>query len=240
MTDESIRVEIPSHYAHEGEPPATSEAWASRRRYAAALRRLGELAVTHDLDEAQLDRLTAALEEQITALETADQQYGKNSRTGSYADALTAEQQALRNVVSHELSPLVGLANPLAPPLNMWFDGDKVHGRVTLGWQYEGPPGCAHGGYVAAIFDEFLGSGQLLAERPGPTGTLSLRYLKPTPLNTELCLTGWVERQDSRKNLLHGELSCDGQVLVSAEGLFILIPPERHHPNAGTTGLAAD
>ena len=233
-------MEIPPHYAHQGEPPVTSETWAARRRYAAALRQLASLAVTNDADAEQLDALTAQLGEQIETLGAVGQKHGKNSHAEFSPGASTAEEQALRNVSSHELSPLVGLANPVSPPLNMWFDGDKVHGRVTLGWQHEGPPGFAHGGYVAAIFDEFLGSGQILTERPGPTGTLSLRYLRPTPLNVELTLTGWVERQDSRKNLLRGELSCDGQVLVSAEGLFILIPKERYHPNAGSTGIAAD
>ena len=55
-------MEIPPHYAHEGEPPATSEAWSARRRYAAALRRISALAVTNDADAMQLDALTAQLD----------------------------------------------------------------------------------------------------------------------------------------------------------------------------------
>ena len=39
---------------------------------------------------------------------------------------------------------------------------------------------------VAAAFDEVLGFVQSLSGRPGMTGTLTVRYRKPTPLHTEL------------------------------------------------------
>src|SRR5687768_7534483 len=47
-------------------------------------------------------------------------------------------------------SPLMGRANPLAPPIELERADDMVRGRVTFGSAYEGPPGCVHGGYVAA------------------------------------------------------------------------------------------
>ncbi len=56
-------------------------------------------------------------------------------------------------------SPLIGKANPLAPPIEIDIEDDKVIGRVTFGAAYEGPPGCVHGGYLAATFDEVLGGG---------------------------------------------------------------------------------
>lgn len=57
-------------------------------------------------------------------------------------------------------SPLVGPLNPLAPPIVISADGTKVTGVVTFGAAYEGPPGCVHGGFIAAAFDEVLGLAQ--------------------------------------------------------------------------------
>ena len=81
-------------------------------------------------------------------------------------------------------SPMLGQANPLAPPIRLWLEGDRIHGTATFGAAYEGPPGCVHGGYVAAAFDEVLGSTQSLSGSPGMTGRLTVHYRKPTPLNT--------------------------------------------------------
>ncbi len=73
------------------------------------------------------------------------------------------------------------------------MEGDKAYGTVNCGYAYEGPPGHIHGGHVAAIFDQFLGMAQLVGKNPGMTGTLTMRYLRPTPLNTDLDLEADVE-----------------------------------------------
>ncbi len=62
-------------------------------------------------------------------------------------------------------SPVIGFANPVAPPVEVWaVEGEKgwreVRGRVTYGYAYEGPPTCVHGGVIAELFDELLGMSQ--------------------------------------------------------------------------------
>ncbi|MGK2949951.1 MAG: hypothetical protein ACSLFP_15370, partial [Acidimicrobiales bacterium] len=42
-------------------------------------------------------------------------------------------------------SPMIGLANPMAPPIPLEFGESSVVGRVTFGAVYEGPPGTVHG-----------------------------------------------------------------------------------------------
>ena len=76
---------------------------------------------------------------------------------------------------------------------------DRVAGRVTFGSAYEGPPGCVHGGYVAAAFDELLGATQSLSGTQGMTAHLEVDYRRPTPLNTPLELEGWLDRREGRK-----------------------------------------
>lgn len=122
-----------------------------------------------------------------------------------------------------EYSPLSGRSNPLAPPMITQLveepDGTyHVGGSVVFGAAYEGPPGHAHGGLVAAMFDELLGFALL---SPSFTGTLTVRYRKPTPLHKTLTLKAWPERVEGRKRTIKGTCH-DGQTLLSeSEGIFI-------------------
>ena len=120
-------------------------------------------------------------------------------------------------------SPMLGRANPLAPPIELWLEDGRILGTATFGAAYEGPPGCVHGGYVAAAFDEVLGSTQSLSGSPGMTGRLTVHYRKPTPLETELRFEGRLERVDGRKIFTRGELWAGDVLCAEAEGLFISI-----------------
>ena len=120
-------------------------------------------------------------------------------------------------------SPMLGKANPLAPPITLRLEGDHMEGAVTFGAAYEGPPGCVHGGFVAAAFDEILGATQSLSGAPGMTARLSVDYRSPTPLHTELRFVGRLERVDGRKIYTRGELWAGAVLCAEAEGLFITI-----------------
>jgi hypothetical protein len=120
-------------------------------------------------------------------------------------------------------SPMLGKANPLAPPIRLWLEGDCILGRANFGAAYEGPPGCVHGGYIAAAFDEVLGSTQSLSGSPGMTGRLTVHYRRPTPLETDLRFEGWIERVEGRKIFTRGELRSGELLCAEAEGLFISI-----------------
>jgi acyl-coenzyme A thioesterase PaaI-like protein len=127
-----------------------------------------------------------------------------------------------------EHSPLIGRANPLAPPMRLIDLDGVVHGQVTFGSAYEGPPGCVHGGYIAAAFDELLGATQSLSGNPGMTGRLTINYRSPTPLHAELHLVGQITAIEGRKIFTTGQLYAhdeNGQerLCAEAEGLFISI-----------------
>jgi acyl-coenzyme A thioesterase PaaI-like protein len=105
--------------------------------------------------------------------------------------------------------------------------GEKVEGRATFGVPYEGPPGHVHGGFLAAAFDEVLGMAQSLTGNPGMTGTLIIRYRKPTPLLKELVFEAFVEGVEGRRILTRGTVSCDGVMTAEAEGVFIAVGADR-------------
>ena len=97
--------------------------------------------------------------------------------------------------------------------------------EVTFPQAYEGPPGCVHGGYVAAIFDELLGATQSLSGAPGMTGTLSVRYESPTPLKTPLRLVGKISGVERRKIFTEGSCFAGDRLTATAKGIFISIRP---------------
>ena len=123
----------------------------------------------------------------------------------------------------YDHSPLMGLSNPLAPPMHLTVEPDRVVGTVTCGSAYEGPPGHVHGGYIAAMFDELLGLAQSLSGNHGMTGRLVVHYRSPTPLNTELRFEGWLDRADGRKIVCRGTLHAGDVLCAESEGLFISV-----------------
>lgn len=124
-------------------------------------------------------------------------------------------------------SPLIGLANPMSPPMRIRYEGDRVVCEVTFGSAYEGPPGCVHGGFVAAAFDELLGAAQSMSGTQGMTAHLGVDYRRPTPLHTPLVMEGWFDRREGRKIWARGTIVGDGELRAEAEGLFIAFDPGR-------------
>jgi acyl-coenzyme A thioesterase PaaI-like protein len=122
-----------------------------------------------------------------------------------------------------EHSPIVGAANPLAPPLRLVVEDGVVHGYARFGAAYEGPPSAVHGGFVAAAFDEVLGMAQSLGGSPGMTGTLTVKYRRPTPLHTDLRFEARLDRQSGRKQFVSGSLWDGDSLCAEAEGLFISV-----------------
>jgi hypothetical protein len=190
------------------------ERWQAKRQASESLKDLIELLVTSDADIDVLSDITRSLEQASARLKNAPRYFGKidyleNSPYDSFED------------VSHELSPLSGLSNPLSPPVTIEVKDGKAWGSVFCGWAYEGPPGTIHGGFVAAIFDQFLGMAQMIGKQPGMTGRLTVHYHARSPLNKELQLKAWLERVDGRKTVIHGEMFDGENKTASCEGLFI-------------------
>jgi len=128
-------------------------------------------------------------------------------------------------------SPVIGAINPLAMPMTITTSTDangrvNVVGNVTFGSAYEGPPGCVHGGFIAAYFDEVCGIAQAITGNPGMTVNLSIDYRTPTPLYKPLEFRAYVVSTEKRKiitaaSLHHGETLC-----AEAVGIFVSMRSE--------------
>jgi len=201
-------------FASEEITPAISAEWEAKRRVAAALRTLDEVLVSSTPPVAELHALAARLEDAARDFATHPRLFGRLAfvEDGGHGNF---------RQIAHELNPLSGISNPLAPPLNIWIEDGEAHGRATLGWVYEGPPGSVHGGYVAALFDQFMGMAQAIGGQPGMTGTLTIRYRRRTPLNTELRLHARVTGIAGRKTFVAATMNADGAVVAECEGVFV-------------------
>jgi hypothetical protein len=124
-------------------------------------------------------------------------------------------------------SPVIGFANPIAPPVEVELAEEGLGGSAYFDYQYEGPPTCVHGGVIAMVFDELLGAANIAAGCPGMTGTLTIRYRKPTPIRTTLRLEARCRGLEGRKIRTWGAIFKGETLLAEAEGVFIELVPER-------------
>jgi acyl-coenzyme A thioesterase PaaI-like protein len=116
---------------------------------------------------------------------------------------------------------VVGTCNPLAPPIELWFDPPVARGRVVFAPTYEGAPGCVHGAALAAAFDIVLTAANVLAGAAGPTVELTIRYRRPTLIGVESVFESEVTDRSDRRTHSRGRLLQDGVVTVEAVGEFV-------------------
>ena len=191
-----------------------SGAWAQKRRLAAAMRLVIGRLVESNAPENELAAAADGLERYAERLAT----HPRLRRLEGFAETATAGDVA----AFFDQSPVIGLSNPLAPPISVRRSGERsAEAHARFGAAYEGPPGCVHGGWVAAAFDEVLGFVQSLAGSPGFTGTLTVRYRKPTPLHTDLRFEANVTGTERRKTFAEGRLYAGDVLTAEAEAIFV-------------------
>jgi acyl-coenzyme A thioesterase PaaI-like protein len=175
-----------------------------------SIRSLIDAAIRTEVTAEVITEATAALGQLVTQLSARqiDGSYGVNTTT-------TGPQRTWA-------SPVIGVRNPIAPPLLLEHEQDGlVWSEFHLGAGYEGPPGLVHGGMSALILDHVLGEAVSASGHWGMTGTLTLRYRRPTPLG-RLRTQARIDRVEGRKAYVDGNISDDGGITVEATGIFIL------------------
>jgi acyl-coenzyme A thioesterase PaaI-like protein len=87
----------------------------------------------------------------------------------------------------------------------------------------------AHGGWIAAAFDEITGHVTMLSGHLAVTGSLTVSYLKPVPIERPLTARAWPERKEERRWFVIGELrlASTGALLGRAEAIMVM--RDRNH-----------
>lgn len=125
---------------------------------------------------------------------------------------------------------ICGLENPVGLHLVFYEERPgEVFADVLLEVKYEGFPGMAHGGVVAAMLDEACGRALMGSDPKHPrfmyTARLEIRYRQHVPLHQPLRLQGKALKDRGRMATAVASLrTAEGNVLAEAEALLVEVP----------------
>lgn len=194
---------------------------AAQRGLADATRRLiGEVRATR-APVAELDAARVALERAINLLEP--HRHEGNHAQADLLGGLGRFGETHDPMEYFPYSPIIGRGNPIALPVVFEIRDKVVYGRATFTPPFCGPPNHVHGGVVALVFDELLGTVNVANGLGAMTGTLTIRYRRPTPLNQEVRMEGRSTGVEGRKVFAQGSMWHGDVLLAEAEGIFIQI-----------------
>jgi alpha-methylacyl-CoA racemase len=208
----------PDPAAADGEAESETDRRAAMAELGAELRVLADLVTRTEAPAAVLRESAQRLRELTPAL---------RERTRTLA--MPASVDDLRGGI-RMFNPVIGAANPLAPPLRIEATENGAEGRCTLGPVYEGPPMHVHGGVSAMLIDQVLGHAVGATRRPGVTRDLSVRYLRPVPIDVPIRVWGRVVEADDRITSVLGGITTAAELdvpLVEAEGRFQRLRPDQ-------------
>ncbi len=206
------------------------------------LRQLGHALVAHRPDVATLERITDMVEDVLPLVESAPERPDPL--------AFLAEPDIQKAIAEGDLSLLLaragqssmfedsivsGLANPMSIAATYEHEGEEVIATVILGPAFEGAPGRAHGGIVAALFDETMGAVLPSLGTLAYTGSLTINYRAPTPIGTRLEFRARVVKRSGRKVTLEATADAGGQRFADASGVFIVVSEFTRPSTAGST-----
>lgn len=115
-------------------------------------------------------------------------------------------------------------------------DGIHVNVIITPKEKYCGWPGLVYGGYLAMVIDCHSNYTAMAAHykaegrEPGSlpkiscaTGTLSVKYLKPTPMDVELLFKARVEGEVGRKTRIICEVYANNILTAIGDSIFVRV-----------------
>jgi acyl-coenzyme A thioesterase PaaI-like protein len=120
-----------------------------------------------------------------------------------------------------------GWSNPTSLELVVRYDADEVVAGVVLRRAFEGAPGRAHGGIVAAAFDDVTGFVIGKLQEPAFTGELTVRFLAPVPVDEPLEIRARLDGRERRKLFISAEARAGEAVVATCRAIYITVDPSR-------------
>jgi acyl-coenzyme A thioesterase PaaI-like protein len=116
-----------------------------------------------------------------------------------------------------------GRSNPTGVELEVRFDDDEVIADLVLRRAFEGAPGRAHGGIVAAAFDDVTGFVIGRLQEPAFTGELTVRYLAAVPVDQPLEIRARLDGRERRKLFISAELHTNDAMVARCQAIYITV-----------------
>jgi hypothetical protein len=153
------------------------------RRLADAGRLVIERMATTDAPHAVIERAAELIEAAARELEG----HGHIRRYEGFAESANAGGSPSPHF---DHSPVMGMANPIAPPSRIEAGGDRtIILHIRFGSAYEGPPGSVHGRGGGDV-RRGAGDDPVAERRTGHDRHASVKYRRPTPLHRDLRFVG--------------------------------------------------
>ena len=202
--------------------PGSQEAtyWQARHRLAAATRALNEKLVSTDIRPKLADALTEKIEGLTAQLSQAQQVDG-------LVDMAKRGERGTIDDVMGELVSVGGRSHPCSPELLWQETAKRITGSVRFNQTFEGPPGHVHGGWVAGVLDHIMGMTHVRSGHPGVTRGISIRYLKPTPLNQVIEFSADATELDDKRTEVKATMRCGETTTATAEAIFVRVDSEK-------------
>ncbi|MEE9415575.1 MAG: hotdog domain-containing protein [Acidimicrobiales bacterium] len=201
---------------------------------ATAIRRLSHAIVSHRADISTLHRIASAADQLAVQIEAQPLRGRLDEMLTNPRFVKAMDGGSLEGVIEdgafvdlfHD-SPVSGSANPLGMGLRLRRDANESVGSVILAAGWEGAPGRAHGGVVAACVDETIGGLLPIIGTMAFTGELNLRYSAPCPLATPIEFRARLVNREGRKLYIECTGSSSEGVFIESSALFIAVDPSQ-------------
>ncbi len=201
-------------------------ATSSRARVAAAVRRLGHGVVAHDVSDDDLERIAGELEELIARVTASPRRHLPAHSPSEVLEPSEGERDAVTLFASLAGDAVVaGDSNPLGLGARFWMEGDTAVVEVLIGPAFAGAPGRAHGGILATVIDETMGS--VLAHHGlfALTAWLKVTFAAAAPLDQPVTTRAWLAGRDGRKLTIQARVQAGDALVAEAEALFVAVDP---------------
>lgn len=196
----------------------------ARTDAAAALRDLVHAFAAHDADGDVLRALAAVARAQTAALDGTP----RRDRLALMRAGVGVEGFPDRTAgSSFEDRAVGGTSNPTGVELDVRFEGQEIVAEVVLRRAFEGAPGRAHGGIVAAAFDDVTGFVIGLLHEPAFTGELTVRYVAPVPVDETLVMRARLDGRERRKLFISAEAHAGELLVATCRAIYITVDPTR-------------
>jgi acyl-coenzyme A thioesterase PaaI-like protein len=199
----------------------------ARGAAAAALRDLIHAFAAHDPDDTELGVIASAstsLTEQLDGAAPRDRMALMRAAIATGATPSFPEMTAGSGFSDRAVG---GATNPTSVDLDIRFEADEVIATVVLRRAFEGAPGRAHGGIVAAAFDDVTGFVIGLLREPAFTGELTVRYVKPVPVDQPLVMRARLQGRERRKLFIEAEAHHGDELVATCKAIYITVDPTR-------------
>lgn len=193
---------------------------------ATLLRGIGHEFVARDLGDDQLATIHDQLLGVLHAVRSGTPRERRVPRGSLASFKLIVPEEG--TVARHQLfsdSVVSGGANPMGLGAYLWRDGDDAVMEVTLGKAFEGAPGRAHGGIVAALIDETMGLVLAINDQLAFTAQLNITFVAPTPIDEPITARAHMAGRDGRKLSIDATVQAGSEVIARATALFISVDP---------------